>query len=143
MASRPAPQSQVGKTSDFFALVFPLFVKSVAPILRKPLFLKSLDRVKSLYPDTGLQTLGNDFCIFRRSFTRDIGRGTALSDAITGAQSFNSEVFLFPNLAREPACPFSPITLFSSPQQFLNPALFFFANFPWQGHNVRGVPKEP
>jgi hypothetical protein len=32
---------------------------------------------------------------------------------------------------------------FSSPQQFLNPAFFFFANFPWQGHNVRGVPKEP
>ena len=36
---------------------------------------------------------------------------------------------------------FSPITSVS--RKFLNPALFFFANFPWQGDNVRGVPKEP
>jgi hypothetical protein len=36
---------------------------------------------------------------------------------------------------------FSPISSVS--RKFLNPALFFFANFPWQGDNVRGVPKEP
>jgi hypothetical protein len=59
----------------------------------------------------------------------------ALNHLVAGAFSLT--------LARERACQLSPIALFSSAQQFLNPALFFFANFPWQGHNVRGVPKEP
>jgi hypothetical protein len=40
-----------------------------------------------------------------------ISRGPGFSDAVCGAQSFNGEAFSLA-LARERACPFSPIAIF-------------------------------
>ena len=124
-------------------LLSPILSKILHELLKTPLFLISLRWPERAPPS--------------RKTTASNGRIVALGDSgkfpltnlasprICGLFSARKQIRSAEGLCLSPQRYLSnPIhSRYLSSREFLNPALFFFANFPSQGHNVRGVPKEP